>query len=59
MSAMEYDIAYSASALLERLELKSKETLRHNYLDPAIEAGLIEMTIPAKPTSRNQRYRKR
>ncbi len=59
LSAMEYDAAYSASALLERLGLKSKETLRHNYLDPAIEAGLIEMTVPDKPTSRNQRYRKK
>ena len=59
LSVMEYDTAYSASALLERLKLKSKETLRHHYLDPAIEAGLVEMTIPDKPTSRYQRYRKR
>ena len=59
LAAMEYDTEYSASALLERLGLKSKETLRHNYLDPAIEAELVEMTIPAKPTSRNQRYRKK
>lgn len=59
LAAMEYDTAYSASALLERLHLKSKETLRHNYLDPAIEAGLVEMTIPDKPTSRNQRYLKK
>lgn len=58
LSVMEYDTAYTASALLERLHLKSKETLRHHYLDPAIGAGLIEMTIPDKPTSRNQRYRK-
>ena len=39
--------------------MKSKETLRHNYMDPAVEAVLVEMTIPDKPTSRNQRYRKR
>ncbi len=59
LSVMEYDTAYSASALLNLLGLRSKENLRHNYLDPAIDAGLIEMTIPEKPTSRNQKYRKR
>ena len=59
LSVMEYDIAYSASALLERLNLTSKETLRKNYLVPAIEAKLVEMTVPNKPTSRNQRYRKK
>ena len=59
LSVMEYDTAYAASDLLERLGLKSKETLRRHYLDPAIEADLVEMTIPDKPTSRNQRYRKK
>ncbi len=28
------------------------------YLKPALDAGLIEMTLPDKPTSRNQRYRR-
>jgi len=28
------------------------------YLRPALNAGLIEMTLPDKPTSRNQRYRR-
>ena len=28
------------------------------YLKPALAAGLIEMTLPDKPTSRNQRYRR-
>ena len=30
---------------------------RTMYLLPALQAGLIEMTIPDKPSSRNQRYR--
>jgi predicted HTH transcriptional regulator len=30
---------------------------RHQVLNPLIDAGLVEMTIPDKPTSSNQRYR--
>ena len=59
LSAMEYDVEYSANELLALLGLKSKETLRRNYIDPAIESDFIDMTLPDKPTSRNQRYRKR
>ena len=29
---------------------------RRNYLHPAEELNLIQMTIPDKPSSRNQRY---
>lgn len=58
LSVMEYDTPYTANTLLELLGLKSKETFRKNYLNPAIEAGLIAMTIPDKPNSRNQRYLK-
>jgi hypothetical protein len=56
LSVMEYDTPYTANAILDLLELKSKETLRKNYLGPAIENGLIKMTLPDKPNSRNQRY---
>ena len=28
------------------------------YLEPALRAGLIEMTVPNKPKSRMQRYRR-
>ena len=38
------------------LGLKSKETLRKNYINPAIELEMIRMTIPDKPNSKNQRY---
>ena len=48
--------ALSANELLERLDLKSKENLRKNYLNPALEAKLIELEIKSKPTSKNQRY---
>lgn len=32
-------------------------TLRNRYLTKMLQAGIIELTIPDKPTSRNQRYR--
>lgn len=56
LAAMEYDTPYTAAALMRLLGLKSRDALRNNYLNPAIEEGLIQMTVPDKPTSRNQRY---
>ena len=56
LASMEYDIPYSANELLQILNLKSKENLRKNYLNPALENGWIEMTLPDKPKSKNQRY---
>ena len=49
----------STKQLMERLGLSHRPSFRQNYLRPAIEAGLIEMTIPDKPNSRNQKYRKK
>ena len=46
----------TALELMEKLGLKSRVSFRKNYLQPALEAGLIGMTEPDKPTSRNQRY---
>lgn len=56
LTVMEYDTPYTANAILSLLNLKSKETLRKNYLNPAIKNGLVAMTLPDKPNSRNQRY---
>ena len=56
LATMEYDTPYTAAALMRLLGLKSRDALRNNYLNPAIEEGLIQMTVPDKPTSRNQRY---
>jgi ATP-dependent DNA helicase RecG len=41
----------------EILGLKDRHYFRDTYLVPAIDAGAIEMTIPNKPRSRNQKYR--
>lgn len=56
LDIMEYDIPYTSKTLMEKLELKSREGFRRNYLCPAIEGNLIRRTIPDKPNSRNQRY---
>lgn len=56
LDAMEFDVAYSANEIMVKLGLKSKETFRKNYMNPAIEQGLVIMTIPDKPNSKNQRY---
>lgn len=46
----------SAQELMDKLKLKSREGFRKNYLNPAIAAGLVGMTIPDKPTSKSQMY---
>ena len=43
--------------LQEELGLKHRPTFQENYIRPALEAGLIEYTIPDKPNSRLQKYR--
>lgn len=53
------DEALSATEIMERLGLSHRPTFRKNYLVPALARGIIEMTIPEKPKSRNQRYRKK
>lgn len=56
LSVMEYGTPYTAVGIMELLGLKSRDALRKSYLNPAIEAGLIKMTVPDKPNSKNQRY---
>lgn len=59
LEKMEYDVPYTSNEILALLGLRSKETLRRNYLNPAIEEGFVRMTIPDKPNSKNQRYVKK
>jgi len=57
LEVMEYT-PLSAQEIANRLGLKSLSSLKVNYLMPALELGLIAMSIPDKPTSKNQKYYK-
>lgn len=52
------DCEMSARQIAEALGLSDRKNVRRLYLDPALELGLIEMTISDKPTSRLQKYRR-
>ena len=43
--------------IMEFLELKDRMHFVSDYLQPALNAGFIEMTIPDKPRSSKQKYR--
>jgi ATP-dependent DNA helicase RecG len=43
--------------LQDALALKSEENFSVLYLTPALDTGLVEMTIPDKPRSSKQKYR--
>lgn len=43
--------------LQDAVGVASRAHFRAAYLDPALAAGLVEMTQPDKPNSRSQRYR--
>lgn len=58
LSIMKENTPMTANEIMNKLGIKSKETLRNNYLDPAIKKELINLTIPDKPTSKNQMYYK-
>ncbi len=53
------DEELSASEIMKRMGLKNRPSFRKTYLQPALNSQLIEMTLPDKPNSKNQKYRKR
>ena len=55
LAAMEGEMKRSELRLT--LGLRNDEHFRKAYLLPALEAGVIEMTLPDAPRSSNQRYR--
>ena len=56
MSIMEYGVPYTANQLMAAVGIRSRDSFRKNYLSPAVKLGLVVMSIPDKPTSRNQTY---
>ena len=47
----------SRAELMAVLGLADRSHFIRTYLHPSLDAGLIEMTLPQSPRSRNQRYR--
>lgn len=48
---------HNRQELQELLNLSDRKYFRENYLQRALDAELIEMTIPYKPKSSKQKYR--
>ena len=46
----------SLNEIMIELGYKSNRTLKREYINPLVETGKLKMTIPDKPTSRNQKY---
>ena len=46
----------SSAEIMKALKLKDRKNFLKNYLKPALEAGVVGMTVPDKPKSRVQRY---
>ncbi|WP_337950552.1 Fic family protein, partial [Prevotella sp.] len=48
----------SMTEIMEHLGLKHRYNVKHRYIDPLIEGGFLVMTIPEKPNSRSQKYKR-
>jgi Fic family protein len=59
LNVFEEGVPYTTIELMDKVGIKSRSSFKKNYLDPLLESGTIEMTIPDKPMSRNQRYIKK
>jgi len=46
----------TSTELMALVGIKHRPTFLYNYLQPAVDKGLLAMTIPDKPKSSKQRY---
>lgn len=53
---LEESLSFTTIEPMDKVGIKSRASLKKHYLDPLVKLGLIEMTIPKKPMSKNQRY---
>lgn len=51
------DGEYSTKEMMSLVGITRRPTFRDMYLSPAIEKGMVEMTIPNSPNHPNQKYR--
>lgn len=58
LDCFEKNVPLTANEIMNKLNIKSKNTLRNQYLHPAIKQGLIKLTIPDKTNSSKQMYYK-
>lgn len=59
LTVMEESVPLTTLELMQKVGIKSRSSFKKHYLDPLLESGFIEMTIPNTPMSRNQRYIKK
>lgn len=48
----------SLTEIMSHLGLKHRNNTKIRYIDPLLEGGFLEMTIPDKPRSKRQKYRR-
>ncbi len=48
----------SMTEIMDHIGMKHRYNVKHRYIDPLIESGFLEMTIPDKPNSRSQKYKR-
>ena len=48
----------SMTEIMVHLGLKHRYNVKHRYVDPLIEGGFLVMTIPEKPNSQSQKYKR-
>ena len=49
--------ARKIAELQKKFGYSDRTYFRHNHIQPLLDDGLLEMTIPDKPTSSQQKYR--